>query len=436
MKTKTKVPLERPLESLKKNQKRTIPVTRHKPFLPSTGPASFGSGRTPDEVAANQQGQLVKVPPPQRSPPVIDLAEVIGSDEVAQIQSSGQIAFHAVGDTGAGKHEDLGEVVQIMAMDFHRPNPADHPAFFLHLGDVTYNLVFGQVESKEGMYQPQFYIPYSDYPGKILAIPGNHDSNPQEDPKSIDVFQENFCAPPPQTQAQLTALIQSTTRTPMYQPGVYFQLDAPFVQIIALFSNGGEQEGVITGPIVGNDQLSFLTQQLKQIKAARDQGQRRALVVAVHHPPFSGGGGHDGSSLMLADLDQAFNILQPDAVISGHAHNYQRFTREITLQNGNPKQVPYVVAGNGGHNITPMKPGSNRKPVQTPIAGDSGSNLRQYFNGFGHLLLTVTSHVLTIDLIGTRTQSELPVDSVTVNLDTDQISNETPPFTHPATGEE
>jgi hypothetical protein len=46
-------------------------------------------------------------------------------------------------------------------MDFHRPNPADRPAFFLHLGDVTYNLVFGQPESKSGMYQPQFYQPYS-----------------------------------------------------------------------------------------------------------------------------------------------------------------------------------------------------------------------------------------------------------------------------------
>src|SRR5262249_39636984 len=156
-------------------------------------------------------------------------------------------------------------------------NPADHPAFFLHLGDVTYNLKFGEAESKKGMYQPQFYIPYADYPGKILAIPGNHDSNPQEDPKSIDVFEANFCAPPPTTPEAVAHLVQSSRRTPMYQPGVYFRLDAPFAQILALFSNGGEFEGVIKGGIADDDQWNFLVAQLKEIKAAREQGQRKAL---------------------------------------------------------------------------------------------------------------------------------------------------------------
>jgi hypothetical protein len=75
-----------------------------------------------------------------------------------------------------------------MAMDLHRPNPADQPAFFFHLGDVIYNHQYSLPESKANMYQPQFYVPYEHYAAKILAIPGNHDSNPQEDPKSIDVF--------------------------------------------------------------------------------------------------------------------------------------------------------------------------------------------------------------------------------------------------------
>src|SRR5690348_12838573 len=89
----------------------------------------------------------------------------------------------------------------------------------------------------------------------------NHDSNPQEDPKSIDAFEDNFCAPLPQTQNELTRVLQSPKRTPLYQPGVYFRLDAPFVQILALFSNGGEQEGVIKGGIIGNDQWNFLVGQ-------------------------------------------------------------------------------------------------------------------------------------------------------------------------------
>jgi Calcineurin-like phosphoesterase len=167
------------IEKLKQAQKPHISGTHPAPFL--ADPAHFRSGRRSDEISQSQAGQLIAAPEPKRSPSVMDLAEVIGSDSVTKIQQNGQIVFHAAGDTGAGQHEDLGQVANIMAMDFHRPNPADRPSFFLHLGDVTYNLVFGQVESKSALYQPQFYIPYSNSPGKILAIPGNHDSNPEEE---------------------------------------------------------------------------------------------------------------------------------------------------------------------------------------------------------------------------------------------------------------
>jgi hypothetical protein len=429
------------VEELKQQQHRRISGIHPAPFL--SDPAEFRSGRSSAELDQSQEGQLIAAPPPKRSPPVMDLAEVIGAAAVTEIQQSGQIVFQTVGDTGAGKHDDLGQVVGVMAMDFHRPNPADRPAFFFHLGDVIYNLVFGQVESKSAMYRPQFYSPYSDYPGKILAIAGNHDSNPEEDAKSIDAFQANFCAPLPQTEAQRTQIIQSPKRSPMYQPGVYFRLDAPFVQILALFSNGGEHEGVIRGPIVGDDQWHFLAAQLKQIKDARHDGQRQAFLLAVHHPPFSGGGGHSGSGQMLKDLDVAFKTagIAPDAVLSGHAHNYQRFTRTVTV-NEKTMQVPYIVAGNGGHNITPLKPDFNRQSVTTPLRGApvegdaSEHSLRQYFNGFGHVIVTVTSRVLTLDLIGTKTQSSSPVDSVTVDLTSNTITHETVPFEHPANGEQ
>src|ERR1043166_5766300 len=165
------------LEQLRKQQTPRVPGAHHPPFL--TDPADFGSPRSRQELDASQAGQIIKIPKPKRTPPVMDLTEVIGSDKVNQINRSGQIVFHAVGDTGTGKHEELGEVVHAMIMDFHRPNPVDQPAFFLHLGDVVYNTQYYTPESKTKMYQPQFYEPYGSYPGKILAIPGNHDSNPQ-----------------------------------------------------------------------------------------------------------------------------------------------------------------------------------------------------------------------------------------------------------------
>jgi hypothetical protein len=428
-------------ERMKKHQPARIPLHTQPPFLQD--PADFGSARTPEQLSQSQAGQIIKIPPPKRTPPVMELSEVLGTEFVNGISQSGQLVFQSAGDTGFGSPWDLELVSQVMEMDLHRPNPADQPAFFFHLGDVIYNHQYNQPESKANMYQPQFYVPYGHYTAKILAIPGNHDSNPQEDPQSINAFQDNFCAKPPASDAELAKLLNSPNRAPMYQPGVYYRLDCPFAQILALFSNGGENEGVIRGGVAGDSQWNFLIEQLKEIKADRAAGKRLALIVAMHHPPFSGGGGHSGSTTMLADLDAAFNQagIGPDAVFSGHAHVYQRFTRTVQVA-GKTMKVPYVVAGVGGHGpIQPVKPAFNRQPVQTPLkgkphGGSGDHSLQQYFNGFGHLMVTATNRVLTIDLIGTKTNTHLPVDSVTVDLGTNQITHETPPFSHPANGEE
>ena len=426
---------------MRQHQPPRVPVHTHPPFLHE--PANFGSPRTRQQLTQSQAGQIIPIPPPKRLPSVIDLAEVVGAQYVQEITQSGQLVFQSAGDSGFGGTWDLELVAQVMAMDLHRPNPADQPAFFFHLGDVIYNHQYNFPESKANMYQPQFYVPYEHYAAKILAIPGNHDSNPQEDPNSIDAFEANFCADPPKSDAALTNLLNSPNRAPMYQPGVYYRLDAPFAQILALFSNGGEHEGVIRDNVAGNTQYEFLVEQLKEIKAARDGGKRVALIVATHHPPFSGGGGHSGSSHMLADLDAAFTEagIGPDAVLSGHAHDYQRFTRTVQV-GGRQMEVPYIVVGTGGHGpIQPVKPNFQRQPVRTPVRGISPTgvedhSLQQYFNGFGHLIVTVTDRVLTIDLIGTKTQTHLPVDSVTVDLAKNEITHETPPFSHPANGEE
>jgi hypothetical protein len=431
----------RHVERMKQHQPPRIPSHASPPFLQD--PANFGSPRTRQQLDQSQAGQIIAIPAPKRSPSVMELAEAVGSQYVEEIRQSGRLVFHSAGDTGFGAPWDIELVAQVMAMDLHRPNPADRPAFFFHLGDVIYNHQYNFPESKKNMYEPQFYVPYGHYPAKILAIPGNHDSNPQEDHKSIDAFQDNFCAVPPPSDADLTKLLDSPNRAPMYQSGVYFRLDAPFAQIIGLFSNGGELEGVIRGGVAGDSQWKFLVEQLKEIKAARAGGERSALIVAMHHPPFSGGGGHSGSSHMLEDLDAAFNEanIGPDAVLSGHAHVYQRFTRTLQIA-GKPMEVPYVVAGIGGHGpIQPVKPNFERQPIRTPLQGKSSNgaedhSLRQYFNGFGHLIVTATNRVLTIDLIGTKTQSHHPVDSVTVDLATSTITHETPSFSHPANGEE
>jgi len=427
---------------MRQHQTRRVPFHTHPPFLHEH--ANFGSPRTRRQLKESQKGQIIPIPQLKRSPPIIDLAEVVGADYAKEIAQSGQLVFQSAGDSGFGGPWDLELVARVMAMDLYRPNPADHPAFFLNLGDVVYNHQYHHPESKANMYEPQFYVPYGHYPAKILAIAGNHDSNPQEDPDSIEAFQANFCADPPHSDADLTDLLNSPQRAPMYQPGVYYRLDTPFAQILALFSNGGEHEGVIRDDgNVGNSQYEFLVEQLKEIKAARDGGKRLALIVAVHHPPFSGGGGHSGSSHMSDDLDAAFKEagIGPDAVLSGHAHVFQRFTRKF-LVGERQVEVPYIVAGTAGHGpIQPIMPNFERQHVRTPLRGIAPHSaeelsLQQYFNGFGHLNVTATDRVLTIDLIGTKTHSHRPVDSVTVDLASNKITHETPPFIHPTNGEE
>jgi Calcineurin-like phosphoesterase len=408
---------------------RLVPGWHALPFLEE--PAEFQDRFPEAELARRQQGQLILVPPPKRSPPVLQLAEVIGAADARDIEDSGQIVFHTVGDTGKGLSTDQTDVALAMALDYHRPNPADHPAFFLHLGDVCYSDFHAAAVPKASLYKPQFYQPYADYPGQILAIPGNHDSNPEEDPNSIQAFQDNFCAPPAGADAA------APQRGPMHEPGVYFLLEAPFVRILGLFSNGGELQGVLSGPVAGNTQKTFLIDQLRAIKQKRAAGDTSALLLAIHHPPYSGGG-HTGSRQMSADLDDAFRQagLAPDAILSGHAHNYQRFTREFRLGD-TTVEIPYVVAGNGGHGMTPVKLLQDRQLVTTPLAGAGGdASLQQYYNGYGYLVVTVTRRVLTIECYTVHPQpSELPLDSVTVSLQTHRITNETKPLEHPLPGE-
>jgi hypothetical protein len=95
------------------------------------------------------------------------------------------------------------------------------------------------------------------------------------------------------------------------------------------------------GGEVHQDQVSWFEKELESAD------KTNALIVALHHPVFSMDKFHSGGQAMLDLLDTTFEKtgVTPDAVLTGHVHNYQRFTR--THANG--KKVPYVVAGAGGY---------------------------------------------------------------------------------------
>jgi hypothetical protein len=380
--------------------------------------SSFSQQEIDADSAAKALTQLEAIPPVRSTTPM-DLSLVIGANATQAIQSSGKITFHTVGDTG-GIHSPQ---FQFAVADAMAADVSSGAAFWYHLGDVVY--YFGQ----EQYYFEQFYDPYRDYNAPIFAIPGNHDGVvfKGESGNSLDAFIANFCTPQPTRSPDS----QGAVRTTMDQPGVYFTLNAPFVKFIGLYSNTGEggTEGVISGPVVGNAQLLFLEQQLAAAKAERASGQGRALIIATHHPPFTGSSSHVPSPVMLQQIDKACSDagIQPDLHLSGHSHLYERYTRTVA-----GKQIPYLVAGMGGYyNLPGLKPPKQRPvPPKTPASGTdaSGNPLRLEVysdSSFGFLRMTVsptliTGEFVTVDPASGKTGSG---DSFTLNLKTYKVSN-------------
>ena len=317
--------------------------------------------------------QLQPVPAPSISPPRMTLAELIGEEAVKGITEAGKIAFHAVGDTGAAKvnvHsgpavaiEHEGWVADAMSKDVQAGGESA-PRFLFHLGDVIYN--FGEAE----YYYDQFYEPFRGYDAPIVAIPGNHDGSTVygEDPNTpltptLMAFLRNFCATTPEPSPDAAGLVRST----MTQPGVYFSLDAPFVTIVGLYTNVLEGPGVISSQggryPIGDEQLQFLTGELERVKGLEDfQQGKRALIVACHHPPASIDTAHGGTLGLAEDIKTACEKAGawPHAVLSGHAHLYQRFTRATA---GAGRTTPYIVAGSGGYSATASRETPKKPPV-------------------------------------------------------------------------
>ena len=369
---------------------------------------------------------LQPVPEPQTPQPRVDLADVLHPDFVHAITAAKKISFHAVGDTGAAKVnsfqtarqalENEASVADAMAQDVLEGGPTG-PAFFFHLGDVVYNFGEGQY------YYDQFYEPFRSYDRPIFAIPGNHDGMVFGDepdlPRvpTLTAFLRNFCADEPGSSPDSGTIVRST----MNQPGVYFTLDAPFVSIVGLYTNVLESPGVISSQngayptLAGDEQLHFLSAELARLAPARKAGER-AVLVACHHPPASIDSQHGGSKGLAKDIDAASRAagFWPDAVLSGHAHLYQRFTRRV-----DGREIPYVVAGSGGFAAT--------RPVgglpQTPVTVGEYTLDKPPIVEFGYLTVTVDmtgrDHHLRIEF-NDRTNTHIR-DTTHLNLRTGKI---------------
>jgi hypothetical protein len=289
------------------------------------------------------------------------------------------LTFHLVGCSGDFTDHDAQNAVAVaMAGQAHASGAlgtlvsgARPAAFLFHLGDITYKPDkpangTGQVDKdQDDLYQQQFFAPFASYPRRIVAIAGNHDGKDAAHDKhsAIQHFLATFCA--------TTGSRGTTQRPPVPQPYVYWRLTTPFAYIISLYANIANG-GVLDDPAdpVHTPQYDWLVAQLRDVKTRNTKNTPpKAVLLAVHYPPYSGASNfaqrgnpalvrteagdavpHTAQAAPLplaARLEQAFaqSGQYPDLVVSAHAHLYQR----LTTQYADGRQVPYLIAGSGGH---------------------------------------------------------------------------------------
>jgi hypothetical protein len=372
-------------------------------------------------AAAKPHPNFVVIPSSNRQPKDLsyDLASAVDPSVISAINASGQMVFFSVGDTGdinaTGITRDLAEQMEAL----YTSSPANSkPAWLYHLGDVVY------YNGEASDYRDQFYDPYKFLDSTIFAIPGNHDGqtivnkgDPPDPEPSLKGFFENFC----DTKRQPSQ--SSPYRLTMDQPWPYWVLNTPLATFIGLYSN---VDGSLDDS-TGNQHLQF-NWLISQLKAA---DKNKALILAAHHCPYSLDSEHGGYGDILDAIDQAVAASgnrYPDLVLSGHVHNYQRFSRQIGTG-----IYPYVVAGNGGYasvktmHKLQLNPTTNNQ-ITTPFTTtQSGVTLQSYNDslpGFLRLTIgktTIKGEYFTNDM-SQNTQSSAAFDTFNFDLTTKKVT--------------
>ncbi|MBV9912632.1 MAG: hypothetical protein JOZ93_08635 [Sinobacteraceae bacterium] len=122
--------------------------------------------------------------------------------------------------------------------------------------------------------------------------------------------------------------------------------------------------------------------------------------------------------------------LWPHAVLAGHAHSYQRFTR--VRKDGT--EIPYIICGNGGHNVQRISV-PHGTVLRTPqiivkkTRNEDGVTLENYDDrNYGYLRLIVNAEQLRIEYhpAADAAEAKTPDDSVTGDLHSRKRTTYTP----------
>ncbi len=297
-----------------------------------------------------------------------------------------RMSFHMIGDTGSLRHSAFQSLVaSALAQQAGENLPvSERPAFLFHLGDVVYN------HGEASEYPRQFFAPYERYPAPIFAIAGNHDGDINPDSElvyqSLDTFMDVFC----DTYRRRVMFAGGSKRLSMIQPNVYWTLQTPLAHIIGLYAN------VTKHGTIDAEQREWFIEELRNADLDRPD---RAIIVCMHHAPYSADVNHGSSPAMIAFLEEAFRVaeVRPDMVFSGHVHNYQRFSKRYD----DGSVLPYVVAGAGGYvDLHPLVAAGDLRVEDTHPALQ-GVGLENYCdNHFGFLQIVIEKKETGLQLVG------------------------------------
>ena len=296
--------------------------------------------------------------PTGEAPYHLDLAEVLPAKAKAS-----KIIIDVIGDSGCIKDP----AYQYSVADAIQAQEAAD--FIYHVGDVVY------FNGQRSDYYDQFYEPYNHLNVPIFAIPGNHDGDPgipgsSYDPAtgetSLEGFMANFCQP--QAGVHLPEA-EDTARTGMVQPNCYWTMTTNVATIIGLYSN------------VPEGGWFDATQQAWYISEVASADPSKWLIVACHHPTLSADAYHSGSATVEGII--ASGAREPDLVLAGHVHDYQRFTTKTG-------KTRAVVGAGGYYNL--------HEVVQAVgwVDPATGATLEAFDDkNYGHLRLIITAKEIT-----------------------------------------
>ena len=137
---------------------------------------------------------------------------------------------------------------------------------------------------------------------------------------------------------------------------------------------------------------------------------------------------------MLREIDTVCHEegVYPHAFLSAHAHNYQRYTRIMNF-GGREIDVPFIVCGDGGHNVNPLVRAQRGTQAAEPRSGDDVKYLegkekvakvnhlllaKYDDHNYGYLRVHVDKDYLKIGFhqVGVRSLAQSRFDMVTVRL--------------------